>query len=250
MFGGTVFDFPKPLGLLNQMLQIGTNEDDTVLDFFSGSATTADAVMELNAQDGGQRQHIQVQLPEPTDAKSEAHKAGYKTIAEIGKERIRRAGNKILSELEAEIKALKAKKQRSQEEEQELQDKQEHLANLDTGFKVFKLDSSNIKAWDGDPENMQENLLSAAENIKPCSEEDVLYEVLLKYGLDLTLPIEERSIAKKQVFNVGKGALFLCLAENITNQVAEGIGKWEEESNPRPAASCFRDNGFTDVEKD
>lgn len=250
LFGSVaVFETPKPVELLEVLMRISANEG-VILDFFSGSGTTAHAVMQLNAEDGGQRQHIQVQLPEPTDAKSEAHKAGYKTIAEIGKERIRRAGKKIVSKLEAEIKALKAKKQRSEEEEQELKDKQERLAKLDTGFKVFKLDSSNIKAWDGDPENMQENLLSAAENIKPDrSEADVLYEVLLKYGLDLTLPIEERSIAKKQVFNVGKGALFLCLAEHITNQVAEGIGKWKEELNPETCRVIFRDNGFTDVEK-
>jgi len=206
--------------------------------------------MQLNAEDGGNRQHIQVQLPETTDAKSEAYKAGYKTIAEIGKERIRRAAKKIVSEMKAEIKDLKAKKKRSEEEEQELQDKQERLAKLDIGFKVFKLDSSNINAWDGDPERMQENLLSAAENIKPDrTEADVLYEVLLKYGLDLTLPIEERSIAGKKVYNVGMGALFLCLAEGITNKVAEGIGAWKQELNPETCRVIFRDNGFTDVEK-
>ncbi|MBX2982566.1 MAG: site-specific DNA-methyltransferase [Flavobacteriales bacterium] len=248
--GLAVFDTPKPHELVRRMAILADTLESTILDFFSGSATTAHAVMQLNAEDGGQRQHIQVQLPEATDAKSEASKAGYKTIAEIGKERIRRAGKKIVGELEAEIKDLKAKKKRSEEEEQELQDKQERLAKLDIGFKVFKLDSSNINAWDGDPERMQENLLSAAENIKPDrTEADVLYEVLLKYGLDLTLPIEERSIAGKLVYNVGMGALFLCLAEGITNQVAEGIGAWKQELNPETCRVIFRDNGFTDVEK-
>ncbi|MBZ0207275.1 MAG: site-specific DNA-methyltransferase [Flavobacteriales bacterium] len=250
--GNGFFDGPKPVRLIEKMTRIaGLIEDNTIiLDFFSGSATTAHAVMQLNAEDGGQRRHIQVQLPEPTNEKSEAYKAGYKTIAEIGKERIRRAGKKIVGELEAEIKSLQAKLVRSEEEEQELQDKQARLAKLDTGFKAFKLDSSNINAWDGDPERMQENLLSAAENIKPDrTEADVLYEVLLKYGLDLTLPIEERSIAGKKVYNVGMGALFLCLAEGITNQVAEGIGAWKQELNPETCRVIFRDNGFTDVEK-
>lgn len=249
--GNGYFDGPKPIRLLSRILQIANaREGSIILDFFSGSGTTAHAVMQLNAEDGGQRQHIQVQLPEPTDAKSEAYKAGYTTIAEIGKERIRRAGKKIVSELEAAIKALEARAVRTEEEEQELKDKQERLAKLDIGFKVFKLDSSNINAWDGDPERMQENLLSAAENIKPDrTEADVLYEVLLKYGLDLTLPIEERTIAKCTVYNVGMGALFLCLAEQITNAVAEGIGQWKEELEPETCRVIFRDNGFTDVEK-
>jgi len=253
LFGGNgFFDGPKPVRLIEKMIRIAGTSDarSIILDFFSGSGTTAHAVMQLNAEDGGQRQHIQVQLPEPTDAKSEAHKAGYSTIAEIGKERIRRAGKKIVGELEAAIKALEAKAMRNEEEEQELKEKKERLAKLDIGFRVFKLDSSNIAAWDGDPERMQENLLSAAENIKPDrTEADVLYEVLLKYGLDLTLPIEERTIAKCTVYNVGMGALFLCLAEQITNAVAEGIGQWKEELEPETCRVIFRDNGFTDVEK-
>lgn len=244
------FDTPKCVSVCKEHIRAATKSADLILDFFSGSATTAHAVMQLNAEDGGERQHIQVQLPEPTDAKSEAHKAGYSTIAEIGKERIRRAGKKIVGELEAAIKALEAKAVRTDEEEQELKEKKERLAKLDIGFRVFKLDSSNIAAWDGDPERMQENLLSAAENIKPGrTEADVLYEVLLKYGLDLTLPIEERSIAKCTVYNVGMGALFLCLAERITNAVAEGIGQWKEELKPETCRVIFRDNGFTDVEK-
>ncbi|MBD3796078.1 MAG: site-specific DNA-methyltransferase, partial [Epsilonproteobacteria bacterium] len=172
LFGKTYFDFPKPVKLLQQLLHIGSNENDIILDFFSGSATTAHAVMKLNAEDGGQRKFIMVQLPEITDEKSEAFKAGYKNICEIGKERIRRAGEKIIAD-----------------------NPDKDLSRLDIGFKVLKLDSSNIKAWDSDFDNLETNLLDAVKNIKSDrTAEDLLYEVLLKYGLDLTLPIEEKVI--------------------------------------------------------
>ena len=121
---------------------------------------------------------------------------------------------------------------------------------MDLGFKVFKLDSSNIKSWDGNPENLNESLFDAIENIKTDrTEEDVLYEILLKYGLDLTLPIEERIIESKKVFNVGLGSLFICLADGITSKVAEGIGQWKEDCSPEICRVIFKDNGFTDVEK-
>ena len=182
--------------------------------------------MQLNSDDGGNRRHIQVQLPEPTDEKSEAYKAGYKSITEIGKERIRRAGKKIIDE-----NPLLAQ-------------------NLDIGFKVFKLDSSNINAWDGSPDELEDNLFNARDNIKTGrSEHDVLFEILLKYGLDLALPIEEKEIAGKTVFNVGLGSLFICLASEITTTVAEGIGKWKEELSPEICRVIFKDTGFTDVEK-
>tara|TARA_B100001287_G_scaffold274655_1_gene280405 strand:- start:2433 stop:4304 length:1872 start_codon:yes stop_codon:yes gene_type:complete len=221
-----IFDYPKPVELIKQCLVIASDKDSIILDFFSGSGTTAHAIMQLNADDDGHRKHIQVQLPEPTDEKSEAFKAGYKTIAEIGKERIRRAAKKI-----AEENPEKAK-------------------DLDLGFKVFKLDSSNIKGWDGNPEDVQQSLLDAVSNIKEeRTEEDVLYEILLKYGLDLTLPIEEKQIEGKTVFNVGYGALFICLADSITSKIAEGIGKWKQELNPEICRVIFKDTGFTDVEK-
>lgn len=122
--------------------------------------------------------------------------------------------------------------------------------SLDIGFRVFKLDSSNINAWDGDIKNFQQNLLSASENIKQDrTEEDVLYEVLLKSGLDLALPIEEKTIAGKKVFNIGLGALFICLANNITTAIAESIGKWKQELEPATCRVIFKDTGFTDVEK-
>ena len=131
--------------------------------------------------------------------------------------------------------------------------KEEHpekSKEMDLGFKVFKLDSSNIKSWDGNPENLNESLFDAVGNIKTDrTEEDVLYEILLKYGLDLTLPIEEKTIEGKKVFNVGLGSLFICLADGITSKVAEGIGQWKEACSPEICRVIFKDNGFTDVEK-
>ena len=222
-----VFQTPKVVRLLKRILQIsGTKSNDIVLDFFSGSATTAHALMQLNSEDGLFRRHISVQLPELLDDKSEGFKSGFKTLADIGKERIRRAGKKI-----AEENPDKAK-------------------DLDLGFKVFKLDSSNIKGWDGNPEDLEASLFEAQENIKADrTEEDVLFEILLKYGLDLTLPIEEKVMEGKKVFNVGFGALFICLADGITNKVAEGIGAWKQELNPATCRVIFKDSGFTDVEK-
>ena len=227
MFDGiSVFDTPKPVELMKHFMSIVQTKNELILDFFSGSASSAHAVMELNNEDGGKRRHIQIQLPEFVSENSEAFKANYKTITEIGKERIRRAGKKI-----AEENPDKAK-------------------DLDLGFKVFKLDSSNIKGWDGNPEDLETSLFDAQENIKADrTEEDVFFEILLKYGLDLTLPIEEKVMEGKKVFNVGFGALFICLADGITNKVAEGIGAWKQELNPATCRVIFKDSGFTDVEK-
>jgi adenine-specific DNA-methyltransferase len=221
-----VFDYPKPVRLLSRILLLGNTKNEIILDFFSGSGSTAHAIMQLNSEDGGNRKHIQVQLSEPTEEKSEAFKAGYKTIAEIGKERIRRAGKKIAEE------------------------NQDKAKDLDLGFKVFKLDSSNIKGWDGNPEDLETSLFEAQENIKTDrTEEDVMFEILLKYGLDLTLPIDEKLMDGKKVFSVGFGALFICLSDDITNKVAEGIGAWKQELNPSTCRVIFKDSGFSDVEK-
>ena len=226
LLGGNLFDFPKDIEVLKFFMSAVTNSNDLILDFFSGSASSAESVMQLNLEDGRNRKHIQVQLPEKTEEKSEAFKSGYKTITEIGKERIRRVVKKI--------------KEGNPEKSKE----------MDLGFKVFKLDSSNIKSWDGNPENLNESLFDAVGNIKTDrTEEDVLYEILLKYGLDLTLPIEERIIEGKKVFNVGLGSLFICLSDNITAKVAEGIGQWKEACSPEICRVIFKDNGFTDVEK-
>jgi adenine-specific DNA-methyltransferase len=231
LIGKGIFDFPKPVGLINTLLEIGMDNDGYVFDFFAGSGTTAHSIIELNKKDDGSRKFICVQLPEPTDEKSEAFKAGFKTISEITKERIRRAGEKIKSELKDDLFSKEGK-------------------TLDIGFRAFKLDSSNIRAWDGNPDALEDNLFNAGSNIKENrTEEDVLYEILLKYGLDLTMPIEQKEIAGKQVFNIGMGALFICLGDKITTAVAEGIVKWKEEQQPSSSKVIFKDTGFTDVEK-
>ena len=228
LFGTGLFDNPKPIKLIKKMLQLSTESESVILDFFSGSATTAHAVMKLNAEDGGNRRYILVQLPEPTDEKSEAYKAGYKNICEIGKERIRRAGEKMV---------------------EENADK-EGIENLDIGFKVFKLDSSNIKAWDPESEDLEQSLFDAVNNIKTDrTQEDLLYEILLKYGLDLTLPIEALELAGKKVYVVGLGALVICLDEAITLDTVEEIAKLKEQYGADDLMRVvFRDNGFKDAE--
>jgi adenine-specific DNA-methyltransferase len=226
LFTELVFDTPKPVGLIKFLIDLSTSKDSIILDFFSGSSSTAHSVISKNCEDGGKRKFIQVQLPEPTEENSESFKLGYKTISEIGKERIRRSGKKV-------------------KEENPLLS-----GNLDIGFKVFKLDSSNIKGWDGLPDNLENSLFESQDNIKSDrTEEDVLFEILLKYGLDLTLPIEEKVIEGKKVFNVGFGALFICLGNELTSKVSEGIGQWKETLKPETCRVIFKDGGFTDVEK-
>jgi len=230
LFNDKIFSFPKSIILLKSLMSqvIDKDSNDIILDFFSGSATTADAIINQNMLDGGNRKFIMVQLPEETDEKSEAYKAGYKNICEIGKERIRRAGEKI---------------------KEENVDK-EGIENLDIGFKVFKLDSSNIKAWDPESGNLEQNLWDSVENIKSDrSPEDLMYEILLKYGLDLTLPIEELELVGKKVYVVGLGSLVICLDEAITLDTIEEIAtlkeKYESDDLMRVV---FRDNGFKDAE--
>ena len=165
-FKKQIFTNPKPIGLVQAKLEMTVRDNDLVLDFFAGSSSTAHAILDFNLKENQKINFILVQLPQSTDEKSEAFKAGYKTIAEIGKERIRRVVEKIKEEHPEKSK------------------------DMDLGFKVFKLDSSNIKSWDGNPDNLNESLFDAVGNIKTDrTEEDVLYEILLKYGLDLTLPI-------------------------------------------------------------
>ncbi len=221
------FNFPKPVDLIMFLIEIGTSLNDIILDFFSGSCTTAHTVMQLNAEDGGNRKCISVQLPEPTDEKSAAYKAGYKTIAEIGKERIRRAGEKI---------------------KEEHKDK-EGIDKLDIGFRVFKLDTSNIVAWDTATENLEDQLQLFAENnaehIKQGrSAEDILYEILLKFGLDLSVPIQEKELAGHQVYNIGHGAMYVCLDDNINGKVAQAIGEWHKDFEDDNPTVIFKDTGF------
>ena len=222
------FDGPKPARLLSRLLTLAkTKEDSIVLDFFSGSATTAHAVMQLNAEDGGHRKFIMVQLPEVCEAGTEAAKAGYKNICEIGKERIRRAGKKI-----AEENATTA-------------------PNLDIGFKVFKLDTSNFIPWNPEPDKIELLLRNSVENILvDRTRQDLLYEVLLKCNLPLTLPIEERKVGENTVYVVGEGALAICLDTRIPQTIADEIVRLRDEFAPSvPMQVVFRDNGFTDVAK-
>ena len=224
------FDFPKSVTLLKHLAKIGSNLDNYILDFFSGSSTTAHSVMQLNAEDGGNRKYIMVQLPEVCDESSEAYKAGYKNICEIGKERIRRAGKKIKSDESLSL---------------------ENREKLDIGFKVFKLDSSNIKEWDTDTEDLQQTLLDSMENIKSNrSSLDVLYEILLKYGLDLNIPIEKN----KDFYSIGGGSLLVSLNQEINNEVINSIceeyKKLLEIDKDFKTTVILRDNSFkNDVDK-
>lgn len=213
------------------------NTDSIILDFFSGSATTAHAVMELNAEDGGNRKYIMVQLPETCDEKSEAYKAGYKNICEIGKERIRRAGEKIKEELEKENSQLKLG---------------EELKKLpDIGFKVFKLDSSNIKEWDSETEDLKQSLFDSVDNIKSDRASlDVLYEIILKYGLELTVPIEE----KENFYSIGGGTLLINLDKEIDMEIIDSICKEYQNlleiDEDFKTTVIFRDSSFkNDIDK-
>ena len=188
------------------MLKVATDTDSIILDFFSGSATTAHAIMQLNAEDGGNRHFIMVQLPEVCGEKSEAFKAGYKNICEIGKERIRRAGKKIIESLA------------------------ENEPSVDIGFKVFKLDSSNLKLWDDTPvaEDDIETLLSRMaghiDGLKPDrSDEDLIYEILLKMGYPLTSSVAALDVNGVTVYSVDSNDMLICLQENITTEHIESM---------------------------
>lgn len=198
------FDFAKPVGMIKYLIFIMQQEKDIiVLDFFSGSATTAHAVMQLNAEDGGHRKFIMVQLPEETDEKSEAYKAGYKNICEIGKERIRRAGTKIKEEAGLDAQ------------------------NLDTGFRVLKCDTSNMKDVYYNPSEYEQSLFSRLEdNIKEDrTPEDLLFQVMLDLGVLLSSKIKETTIAGKKVFNVEDNYLIACFDDNVTEEVITEIAK-------------------------
>ena len=207
LLGRNLFDFPKPKELIIKMLSLIINgENDKkalILDFFSGSATTAHAVMQLNAEDGGNRKFIMVQLPEKTDEKSEAYKAGYKNICEIGKERIRRAGKKI---------------------KEENKDK-EGIEKLDTGFRVLKLDSSNMNDVYYTPEDFDKHTLFS-ENVKSDrTPEDLLFQVMLDLGIELSAKIESRQIAGKTVYLVDDYYLVACFDRDVTEATITEIAK-------------------------
>ena len=237
LLGSNVMDFPKSPHFIQRMVQLGTLKNGIVLDFFSGSCSTAEAVLRLNAGDGGTRSFIMAQLPELTDGDSKAFKEGFKTIADIGKERIRQVIGKIESEQVEQVR----------DSQEKLPGTVGDVPELDLGFKVFKLDASNIKPWDADFDNLEAALFNAVENIKPDrSEADVLYELLLKYGLDLAVPIEERKIDGKTVHIIGVGALVVCLADKISLNVVEGIAAMKDELKPEVMRVVFKDAGFAD----
>ena len=214
LFNKRYFDFPKPVSLLKNILSIGTENKEIILDFFSGSATTAHAVMQLNAEDGGKRKFIMVQLPEVCDEKSEAYKAGYKTICEIGKERIRRVGKKIVEET--------GKK------------------DLDIGFRVLKLDESNMKDVYFTPEEYkQTDLVDMVSNIKEGrTAEDLLYACMLEWGLELSLPHKVEKIAGFDVHIVNNGDLVACFADKISEEAIKQIAEM------KPLRAVFRDSSF------
>ncbi|MBU4419510.1 MAG: site-specific DNA-methyltransferase [Proteobacteria bacterium] len=228
---GIKFDFSKPVGLIKYLCQIQDySENNIVLDFFSGSATTAHAVMQQNAEDGGNRKFIMVQLPEKTDEKSEAYKAGYKTIAEIGKERIRRAGKKILSELESKSQQLK------------LGEEPVDASKLDIGFRVYKTDSTNMKDVFYHPSELKQMTLDdLLSNIKEDrTPEDLLTQVILDLGLELTLPIETKKILGNTVFIVQTNALVACFDNNIDFKIVDTI------ADLKPFKVVFKDASFKD----
>lgn len=214
IFGKSIFTSPKPTKYILRYLQIGSNADDIILDFFSGSATTAHAVMQLNAEDGGHRKFIMVQLPEPCDEKSEAYKAGYKNICEIGKERIRRAGDKI---------------------------KTEHPdADLDIGFRVFRVDSSNMRDVFYKPEEFTQTMLGeTVSNIKPDRTDlDLLYACLLDCGVPIHLPHTTTTVDGCTIHNVDNGALMACFDEHIPHSVIRAMAA------ETPLQVIFRDSAF------
>lgn len=207
--------------------------DFIVLDFFSGSGTAAHAAMQLNADDGGSRRHIMVQLPHPCPSESKAFKAGYPTIAEIGKERIRRAGKKIRTELEEKL----AKELKGSEEHNSLKSR---LDSLDTGFRVLKIDSSNMADVYYQPDELtQDGLMLQVDNLRPGRKpEDLLFQVLLDWGVDLALPITEEKILKRRVFFVAENALAACFDTGLDEAFVKELAKRQ------PLRAVFRDSGY------
>ena len=235
MLGQKVFSTPKPLRLIQRMLTIAAPKDAIVLDFFAGSGSTAHAVLKANVEDQGQRRYIVVQLPEPLSVDNNDQKSAAlfceqlgksKNIAELTKERLRRAAGKIKAE--------------------------NPMFAGDTGFRVFRLDISNIRAWNPNPTDLEQTLFAQQDHlVEGRTESDILYELLLKLGLDLCVPIEHRAVNGKDVHSVGGGVLMACLAEHIARDdvepLAQGIVAWHEELAAAGDTTCvFRDSAFAD----
>ena len=248
LFNKYLFDFPKPVEVIKQLVSQVANTDDSIRDGGSGSATTAHAVMQLNAEDGGNRRFILVQLPELCDEKSEAYKTGYKNICEIGKERIRRAGKMLKDALESSglfVRAMKRHQDQHdslegfayaewEESPEVINAKKEMAAKLDVGFRVFKLDTSNLETWDATPiEDEQLDLLyrrmnSMIHRVKPeRTDLDMIYEIMLKLGVPLTYSVTPFSINNKTVYGVGDDCLLLvCLAEDVQPEDVEQMTEY------------------------
>lgn len=228
LFSGKVFSYPKTVSLIKLFVDSSTKTDKeaVILDFFSGSATTAHAVMKLNAEDGGHRKFIMVQLPEKTDEKSEAYKAGYKNICEIGKERIRRAGKQILSAGGGQLEMSETQP--------------EPGTPVDVGFRCLRLDSSNMENVYYTPEGIsQQDLFLLVDNVKPDrTPEDLLFQVMLDLGVLLSSPIETMEISGKKVFNVADGFLLACFDHDVTEETVKAIAQM------KPYYAVFRDSSM------
>lgn len=260
VFGTHYFDFPKPSAMIKLLLGQVSDKDDIVLDFFSGSATTAHAVMKLNAEDGGHRKFIMVQLPELTDEKSEARKAGYENICEIGKERIRRAGKMIKEELinrsvltntpnntEVTINGVQQTLfTEDQKKEAQIESAQmEHIAEtLDIGFRVLKLDTSNMEDVYYTPDKFDPSMLDGlVDNIKADrTNEDLLFQVMLSLGIELSAKIKRQEIAGKEVWNVDDGYLLACFNRDVNETTIEEMAKLQPTHLVIRDASAANDN--------
>ena len=215
LFGKKTFDYSKPVSMISKLIEMMGDGDFKVLDFFSGSGTTAHAVMNINSQNNKKINFIMVQIPETIDKKEIAYEEGYRNICEIAKDRIKTAGEKI------------------------------NDLNIDTGFKVFKLDSSNLNKWNPDYNNVEQTVLDSEDNLIPRRTElDLVYEIMLKYGIDLTLPIEEYEINNKKVYSIGFGALLICLDNQITKEIAIPLIELKNKLSPETSRVVFKDNGF------
>ncbi len=232
LLGKKVFSTPKPIRLLKRILEISTKGDDIVLDFFAGSGSTAHAIMELNKEDGGNRKFICIQLPEMTDEKSEAYKSGYKSIADISKDRIRKA----IANIKEEIKQINSR-------EKETLFGEQPKPILDLGFKIFKLFPSNFKIWNSnsakETEVIQQALFEHVDHISPEAKQDaILYELLLKSGFELTTPIQQVILKGKLVYSVADGELLICLEKELTQEVIKAI------ADSKPSRVICLDDGF------
>ena len=234
------FSFPKPTKLIKYLLSIASSEDSLILDFFSGSATTAHAVMQLNAEDGGKRKFIMVQLPELCDDKSDAYKAGYKNICEIGKERIRRAGTKILQEV-----VTGAGRADGTGYGMGMPTNENEMAYItqnviDVGFRVLKLDSSNMQDVYYNPSAMTQSLLDTTiDNVKPDRTPiDLLFQVMLELGVELSAKIKEKQISGKKYYVVNGNDIIACFDDDLNNEVITEIAKLQ------PLYAVFKDKSF------